>query len=259
VGGSWVKYSSPGSDQDPSPEPQSAKPQVLSHSATIINPKRKIWTYRLEHLPKDETPDTIQNLFSVDGKTHLRVRSLVPVTDDINGIQTQTATMEYQSSSDSPPECLNRNVIVSRNFYGFTPLNVPKSPVVADIIAVTGLAGNAFGSWAHASHDMWLRDILPRDFPDCRVLTYGYGSELHESEATSILEDHSRTFEQKLRLWRRDAVARRPVILIGHSLGCLMIKKVGNTLIMAFVPCGRTLPDYSDIFPPINFLNPPYG
>lgn len=35
------------------------------------------------------------------------------------------------------------------------------------IIAVTGLAGHAFGSWrSRGSPRMWLRDLLPKDIED---------------------------------------------------------------------------------------------
>jgi hypothetical protein len=81
------------------------------------------------------------------------------------------------------------------------------------IIAVTGLAGHAFGSWAVSSHVMWLRDILPVDFPNARVLTYGYGSELQGGLSGSIIAGHDAAFRQKLKLWRADA----PVISNVHT------------------------------------------
>jgi hypothetical protein len=65
------------------------------------------------------------------------------------------------------------------------------------IIAVTGLSGHAYGSWSHSDERMWLRDYLPKDAPNARILTYGYQSSL-QSDSISILEDHTNKFVHKL-------------------------------------------------------------
>lgn len=49
------------------------------------------------------------------------------------------------------------------------------------IIAITGLAGHAIGSWTMPNGRMWLRDVLPDDVPNARILTYGYDSRLADS------------------------------------------------------------------------------
>ena len=49
------------------------------------------------------------------------------------------------------------------------------------MIAVTGLAGHAFGSWRNRDNGrMWLLDFLPKAFKNIRVFTYGYNSSLVE-------------------------------------------------------------------------------
>lgn len=45
---------------------------------------------------------------------------------------------------------------------------------------------------------MWLRDYLPKDVPNARILTYGYPSELQASNAVTILQDHTNTFVHRL-------------------------------------------------------------
>jgi hypothetical protein len=52
----------------------------------------------------------------------------------------------------------------------------------SSIVAVAGLAGHAIGSWSAPNGSMWLRDELPQDIPNARVLTYGYAADtsLHE-------------------------------------------------------------------------------
>jgi len=64
------------------------------------------------------------------------------------------------------------------------------------VIAVTGLAGHVFGSWRNRETlQMWLKDFLPYDIPNLRVLTYGYDSSLAGTSRTdSRLLDYQRNF-----------------------------------------------------------------
>lgn len=58
------------------------------------------------------------------------------------------------------------------------------------IIAVHGLNGHAYGTWAHhedghpSSEAMWLRDFLPHYFKGARIMVYGYNSALLGSNAS---------------------------------------------------------------------------
>lgn len=120
---------------------------------------------------------------------------------------------------------------------------------------------------------MWIRDYLPRDAPNARILTYGYPSNLQGNTSISTLQDYTTNFVQSLIGMRDSAEVRgvpcvsfmstipqkkwnencadnipsakaggrntphlpgalhtntgddRPIIFIGHSLGCLIIKK----------------------------------
>jgi hypothetical protein len=66
------------------------------------------------------------------------------------------------------------------------------------IIAVTGLGGRGFSSWAHSGGEMWLRDYLPTDIPGIRVLIYGYPSKLEKSSSRARLMDYTIQFLQIL-------------------------------------------------------------
>jgi hypothetical protein len=76
------------------------------------------------------------------------------------------------------------------------------------IIAVTGLSGHAYGSWAHSPERMWLRDYLPKDAPNARILTYGYQSKLQASDSVSLLQDHTNKFVDRLITTRESAKVR---------------------------------------------------
>lgn len=117
------------------------------------------------------------------------------------------------------------NLVVDCDFYGITPLYSAKVPTV-DVIAVTGLAGHAFGSWkAPGNHSMWLRDFLPLAVPGARILTFGYDSALKGSTCTNSIQQYSRQLLDHVSGAREKKDAYRPIVFIGHSLGGLVIKQ----------------------------------
>lgn len=87
------------------------------------------------------------------------------------------------------------------HFRGLTALNDPLDHAEAiDCVIVCGLGGHAFGSFKEkgASY-MWLRDTLPKDLPNLRVLLYGYDSGLHGSESILNVSTIAETFIGHLR------------------------------------------------------------
>lgn len=82
---------------------------------------------------------------------------------------------------------------------------------------------------------MWLRDSLPDDvtsaetgIPMARVMIYGYESGVVQSQSVQNLEDLGTSFHASLLpLARRRPM--RPIILLAHSLGGLIVKQVGLT------------------------------
>lgn len=142
-------------------------------------------------------------------------------------------------------------VDVNSHFRGLTPLNYAPNPsleyvvrsiplillashftvrvpdtILFSIIAVTGLAGHAFGSWrSRKTGKMWLRDILPTDLPHARIMTYGYDTKLTGSKCNARISDYAREFLATIIDARRED-PHRPIIFIGHSLGGLLIKEV---------------------------------
>jgi hypothetical protein len=68
------------------------------------------------------------------------------------------------------------------------------------VISVTGLAGHAFGSWKHCeTQQMWLKDFLPHDVQNVRIMSYGYDSGLlSQCKAEKRLLDFQRLFIQDI-------------------------------------------------------------
>ncbi|KAA8894431.1 hypothetical protein FN846DRAFT_819409 [Sphaerosporella brunnea] len=123
------------------------------------------------------------------------------------------------------------SLVVDCDFLGITPLYSAEEPTL-DIVAVTGLAGHAFGSWkSRKQNKMWLRDFLPVDLElrqaNVRILTFGYDSALKDSTSTNSIQEYSRQLLDAVHSARADTDKERyrPIIFIGHSLGGLIIKQ----------------------------------
>ena len=94
------------------------------------------------------------------------------------------------------------------------------------IIAITGLDGHAYGSWAAKSSPwpMWLRHFLARDRPQCRTMIYGYNSKLSEYGFANI-KQYCQEFLQLVKLVRMKEAQKRPVFFIAHSFGGILLAR----------------------------------
>ncbi|CAI9635625.1 unnamed protein product [Alternaria burnsii] len=103
------------------------------------------------------------------------------------------------------------------------------NPIV-DIVAVHGLNGHCEKTWtAGNSIDSvnWLRDLLPHDLPNARILSWGYDANTHSGSRVSCqyLFDHARTLVSDLCLERQiTETSKRPIIFVAHSLGGIIVK-----------------------------------
>ncbi|KAK1252195.1 hypothetical protein MKX08_003382 [Trichoderma sp. CBMAI-0020] len=114
---------------------------------------------------------------------------------------------------------------VDRDFLGITPLSDGDN-AHADIIAVTGLAGHAFGSWKSKNMPhMWLRDFLPQSVVNARILTYGYDTKIYGSQSEESILELAKALLESIKTTRRKNIRNRPIIFIAHSLGGLVVKE----------------------------------
>jgi hypothetical protein len=64
---------------------------------------------------------------------------------------------------------------------------------MVSIVAIHGPGGHAYKTWTdEATKILWLRDLLPQQIPNARVITFGYPTESTFSAtqyALSLLED----------------------------------------------------------------------
>jgi hypothetical protein len=100
-------------------------------------------------------------------------------------------------------------------------------------VFIHGLQGGPEKTWTYSDEKkktkcFWPRDLLNRDFPNVRLLIYGYDSnltKLHKPINQAGIWDHADNFLLELERERQDA-PKRPIIFLAHSLGGIILKAV---------------------------------
>ena len=140
--------------------------------------------------------------------------------------------MSHQGHAGSPLLAANP-VKVSKTWT--TILYEPEdTEIIADVIFVHGLLGHPKRTWEHevpkSSKGIsyyWPLEALPQDFPNVRVMTYGYESAPtgNYSSATTHMNinQHARTLLAGVAASRDDCLGR-PIIFMAHSLGGILVK-----------------------------------
>lgn len=118
-------------------------------------------------------------------------------------------------------------VTIDEQFDGITTLVSPSADEehLFDVLAVSGLGCHPFGSFVHKGDaHMWLTDSLPDDMPTARVMIYGYKSGLQHKTSCVQLDDLASSLQIALSQLLRSERSK-PLLLIGHSLGGLLVKE----------------------------------
>ncbi|KAH0608276.1 uncharacterized protein H6S33_002328 [Morchella sextelata] len=246
--------------QEPTPEPMDPPPLEVKVEAHISPPtppspppQKKpfvgIKSFRVQGIPKSWAEDKFAHYLASQGIDPQNfTASLYPSCSGADVSQTAVLNLKLQGP---PPELVkpvvengNESVFVDvpehvagekgvqfeidTHFYDLTPLNTPEEEQdIVDIVAVTGLAGHAYGSWkSRKTQKMWLQDFLPiePDIRRVRIMTYGYNTKLIENTVDDGMVDYRRHFIQQLTNSRDSPEKKsRPIIFIGHSLGGILI------------------------------------
>jgi hypothetical protein len=62
------------------------------------------------------------------------------------------------------------------------------------IVAVHGLGGDAIDTWTHPkSKAFWLKDFLPQQIADARIMTFGYNAAAAFGQSTADIIDHAKS------------------------------------------------------------------
>ncbi|KND87194.1 Vegetative incompatibility protein HET-E-1 [Tolypocladium ophioglossoides CBS 100239] len=195
-------------------------------------------TCRIRGVPIDWDIPRLQSYLAEHvGAASIDVISLAAEIDgrSLTGTATYSGHHPQQASLELSPDQTGRRqyLTIDHDFLGITTLYAPpRADHELDVISVSGLGGHAFGSFKerNGAH-MWLRDSLPNDLTDrdserpmARIMVYGHDSRVAESNSMQDLEDMSISFRESL-LPLMGTPTLKPVILIGHSLGGLIVKQ----------------------------------
>ncbi|KAK3297151.1 uncharacterized protein B0H64DRAFT_416349 [Chaetomium fimeti] len=82
---------------------------------------------------------------------------------------------------------------------GLEVVSEGQDPII-DIVALHGLNGHREKTWTAENGVHWLRDLLPEDLPQARILCWGYDANTHATDRVSwqYLYDHARTLVSDL-------------------------------------------------------------
>ncbi|KAJ5583501.1 hypothetical protein N7535_002121 [Penicillium sp. DV-2018c] len=103
-----------------------------------------------------------------------------------------------------------------------------QNTTAVDIVAVHGLEENSTSAWMHHEGILWLRDLLPQNIHNARVLTFDYNSDPFLFVGSSFMDKvqgHATTLVADLEAERSlTNASRRPLIFVCHGLGGIIVK-----------------------------------
>lgn len=117
---------------------------------------------------------------------------------------------------------------VSKEKIGLFELSNNEGETTIDVVAVHGLQGDAYKTWEHDNGSLWLRDFLPSDIPNARIMTFGYDSTVAFSRSVAKIEDEAFELLNHLSAKRTRSApgtSSKPIVFICHSLGGYVVKK----------------------------------
>ncbi|KAG5301908.1 NACHT and WD domain-containing protein [Histoplasma ohiense] len=126
---------------------------------------------------------------------------------------------------------------------GLNLLHEPENPRV-DLIFVHGLGGGSRKTWSLTKEmkHFWPKSWLPEDsaFENVRIYSFGYSSDWHKGKDSAMnIYDYGLSLLTAMELRPGFGADDTPIVLIGHSMGGLVIKK-------AYM-LARLNPQYDDI------------
>ena len=152
-----------------------------------------------------------------------------------------------------------------RENYGLFPLT-PEDPSLqytVDIVAVHGLGGDWENTWTADNGKLWLRDFLPDQLHQVkcepRIFSYGYDASTVFSKSVADIQDAATGFLNSLALERVSKIEEcRPLIVIAHNLGGIVIKKVS---LLDFLDLGKLYKSFTtrttslDVFDAVHIIH----
>lgn len=104
----------------------------------------------------------------------------------------------------------------------------PTPEQIIDLVAIHGLGGHYEEAWTDKNTNQnWLRDFLPDQVPQLRIMSWGYNSEVLGSTSVGNVTTFAQGLLVDLKACRvTKALEKRPLIFVCHSLGGVVFKRV---------------------------------
>ncbi|KAK0708482.1 hypothetical protein B0H67DRAFT_672526 [Lasiosphaeris hirsuta] len=110
-----------------------------------------------------------------------------------------------------------------------------KLTLPCSIVAIHGLNGHPYGSWLSKSDSprMWLQDFLPEDAPSCRIIIYGYKSNIFDERdhpRFDLSEQADKLIQALDGIRNTSKLRKKQIIFLAHSFGGLVVARVRQPL-----------------------------
>lgn len=74
---------------------------------------------------------------------------------------------------------------------------------------------------------MWLRDFVPLEWTNARVMSFGYESTFTLTQSVADIDDAASDLLNRLDGERQTPLLqKKPIVFIAHSLGSIVVKRV---------------------------------
>ncbi|KAI1212899.1 uncharacterized protein F4807DRAFT_412012 [Annulohypoxylon truncatum] len=139
--------------------------------------------------------------------------------------------LNNESQTDNPSTSQASLPPIDLSRPGLIEFKVPEaSGDAVDVVFVHGLNGNSAKTWENQETGFWWPGQLGEDLPHARILLFNYDTFFYSSSGSNLVRipDIARNLSYALNDNRfENAVAEgtRPLVMIGHSLGGLIIQK----------------------------------
>ncbi|KAI9857467.1 MAG: hypothetical protein M1813_008217 [Trichoglossum hirsutum] len=119
------------------------------------------------------------------------------------------------------------------------------SKTIVTIVAIHGLGGDAYDTWADSDQKIWLRDFLPSQVQNARIMSYGYNSVVAFSKSVAGIDEFAQDLLNRLEDERETGQA----LVLAHERSSLyegLLQRVRGVVFMGTPHRGSNVVSWTD-------------